>query len=146
MKGSITPCLAVVFCLSLCQLALADEPGLFTATGFGTVNPADFSLAMQGRMMAKRAAQLDAQRQLSEMVKGLQITSGTTVEDYEVTSDITATRIKTWLQGVFPLEEKIEQQDGSWVAEVKVGLCLTNEAEICKHKESLQAIAKEQQN
>jgi hypothetical protein len=124
----------------------AGEPGLVTATGFGTVDQENIKIAMQGKMLAKRAAQLDAQRQISEMVKGLQITSGTTVEDYEVTSDITATRVKTWLRGVFPLDEKIIEQDGTWVAEVKVGLCLTNESEICKGKESLQAIDKEQSN
>lgn len=126
--------------------AQIDTDGLLTATGFGTVDPAVVQVPAQGRMLAKRAAQVDAQRQLTEMVKGVQIVSGTTVENYEVTSDVTATRIKNWLQGMFKIDETVTQEEGTWSAEVVLGVCLTSESEACKGKLSLQDITNELEN
>lgn len=118
-----------------------DLTGVVTAQGFGTVDPAMAKTNAQARMLAKRAAQLDAQRQLSEQVKGIELRAGSTVEEYEVKSDIIATRVKTWLQGTVVVDEKVYEQEGTWIAEVVLGVCLTNEAEICKERESLEAIS-----
>lgn len=118
-----------------------DIPGVVTAQGFGTVDPAMAKTNAQARMLAKRAAQLDAQRQLSEQVKGIELRAGSTVEEYEVKSDIIATRVKTWLKGTVVVDEKVYEQEGTWIAEVVLGVCLTNEAEICKERESLEAIS-----
>lgn len=50
----------------------------------------------QGRLMAKRAAELDAKRQLLERIKGLRITSDTLVRDFVTESDqITAQAMGT---------------------------------------------------
>lgn len=123
------------------SIAQADDlTGVVTAQGFGTIDPAMAKTHAQARMLAKRAAQLDAQRQLAEQVKGLEIRAGSTVEEYEVKSDIIATRVKTWLKGTVVVDEKVYEQEGSWIAEVVLGICLTNEAEICKERESLEAI------
>ena len=118
-----------------------DLPGVVTAQGFGTVDPAMAKTNAQARMLAKRAAQLDAQRQLAEQVKGIELRAGSTVEEYEVKSDIIATRVKTWLQGTVVVDEKVYEQEGTWIAEVVLGICLTNEADICKERESLEAIS-----
>lgn len=117
------------------------EPGMVTATGFGTVDPAMAKTKAQAKMLAKRAAQLDAQRQLSEQVKGIEIRAGSTVEDYEVKSDIIATRVKTWLKGGVLIDEKITEQEGTWVAEITMGICITNESDVCKERESLRSIS-----
>ncbi|GGF79552.1 LPP20 family lipoprotein [Alteromonas lipolytica] len=119
----------------------ADLTGVVTAQGFGTVDPAMAKTHAQARMLAKRAAQLDAQRQLSEQVKGIEVRSGSTVEKYELQSDIIATRVKTWLKGTVVVDEKVTEEEGTWVAEVTLGICLTNEADICKERESLEAIS-----
>ncbi len=50
----------------------------------------------QARAMAERAARLDAQRQILEQLKGISITSSSTVEDFMTTSD----RIKSRVEGV----------------------------------------------
>lgn len=134
--------ITLVAVLGCCGLAQADTPpGVVTALGFGTIDPAMAKTNAQARMLAKRAAQLDAQRQLSEQVKGIEIRAGSTVEEYEVRSDIIATRVKTWLQGTVVVDEKVYESEGTWVAEVTLGICLTNEAEVCKQRESLEAIS-----
>ena len=39
------------------------------------------------------------------------------------------------------VDEKGYEQEGTWIAEVVLGICLTNEADICKERESLEAIS-----
>lgn len=53
----------------------------------------------QVRLMAKRAAQLDAYRQLAEQVKGLRLSSSTTVRDFVTESDQINTAVDTFLKG-----------------------------------------------
>ena len=53
----------------------------------------------RGRLMAQRAARLDALRKLGERIKGLLITSTTTVKDFVATSDDIETRMRTFLRG-----------------------------------------------
>lgn len=124
-------------CLSINAFA-AD--GLLKAKGFGTVDPDKVMSDFQGKMMAKRAAQLDAQRQLAEITKGLQLTSGSTVEDYEVTSDVIATRVKGLVKGAFIFSESVKAEEGTFVAEVTLAICLTNESELCRSRDSIKLI------
>ncbi len=132
---------SVMLSAALLSGSVLAEPGMVTATGFGTVDPAMTKTKAQAKMLAKRAAQLDAQRQLSEQVKGIEIRAGSTVEDYEVKSDIIATRVKTWLKGGVLIDEKITEQEGTWVAEITMGICITNESDVCKERESLRSIS-----
>lgn len=53
----------------------------------------------QMRLMAKRAAQLDGYRQLAEQVKGMRISSSTTVRDFVTESDQISTALDTVLKG-----------------------------------------------
>ncbi|MFB3893156.1 MAG: hypothetical protein ACE15C_14155 [Phycisphaerae bacterium] len=53
----------------------------------------------QGRLMAVRAAELDAMRRLAERVKGLVISSKTTVKDFVAESDQVKTEMSTFIKG-----------------------------------------------
>jgi len=53
----------------------------------------------QGRLMAMRAAELDAYRRLAEQLRGFKITSTTSVRDFVTESDEVATDLNTTLRG-----------------------------------------------
>jgi hypothetical protein len=53
----------------------------------------------QGRLMAQRAAELDAYRRLAEQLQGFQISSSTSVRDFVTESDQIATNLNTTLRG-----------------------------------------------
>lgn len=126
---------------SLSFTALADnqafQSGIMQATGFGTVDMSKVANKVQARFMAKRAAQVDAQRNLAEQIRGIRLTAGTTVEDYEVTSDVIATRVKGTLEGAFIVDSKLSQEDGTYVAEVTVGVCINAQSTQCRNKQNL---------
>lgn len=105
-----------------------------TAIGNGAP-PADAVNQSQARMMAKRAAKMDALRNLAETVKGVQIDSTTKVEDFITKSDEIRSKIDMFIQGSQTLEEK-ELADGTW--EVKVGLNLKPLEEIIKPEKPAQ--------
>ena len=54
----------------------------------------------RGRLMAERAARGDAMRKLAERIKGLRITSTTTVQDFVTESDEIRTRVNTYIRGM----------------------------------------------
>ena len=53
----------------------------------------------QNRLLARRAAQADAYRNMGERVKGLQIDSQTYVRDFVTESDVINTRLDTFIKG-----------------------------------------------
>lgn len=82
----------------------------------------------QSKLLAKRAAQADAYRNLAEQVKGLRITSTTFVKDFVAESDEIATAVKTFLRGAKVTDVRY-MEDGS--AEVTMELALkTIQAEL----------------
>ena len=125
----------------LLSTAAVAEQGLLAVTGFGTVDAQAFATKSQARMMAERAAQVDGQRQLAENIKGEELTAGTTVEEYEVTSDIVATRVRALVRGAFVLDKKVVEENDTLVVEVQMAICLDNSAEVCKGRTTLQSIA-----
>lgn len=116
---------------------------IISAKGMGTVDMSVIKNKMQAKMMAKRAAQVDAQRQLAESVKGVRLTGGTTVEEMEVTSDIVATRVKGMLRGAFILDSKVYEEGGSYVAEMDIGICVNEKDDKCKGKPTLEGLDKD---
>jgi len=54
----------------------------------------------RGRLGAERAARLDAMRKLAERIKGLRITSTTTVQDFVTESDDIKTSLRTYIRGM----------------------------------------------
>jgi len=113
---SLTICLMVL--LANCATAPpAPEPRYewvpvkLSARGSGAppqsaVNPA------QARLMAERAAKLDAMRNLLEETKGVRINSKTMVRDFITQSDTIRARVDGYLQGAKVIDTKY-QSDGS---------------------------------
>lgn len=71
-----------------------------SAEGNG-VPPEDKAGTPQGKLMAARAAELDAKRRLAEEVMGLRIDSSTTVRDFVTENDEINTRLNTVLVGSY---------------------------------------------
>ncbi len=116
-----------------------DALSMVTAQGFGTVDSA-VATGSRGKMMARRAATLDAQRNLLEVIEGVRITSGTTVKDMTLQSDIIGSRVKGMLRGAFTINENLFEEDGTWVAEVELAVCLNSSALSCREKPTLSAL------
>ena len=58
------------------------------------------NVTTRGRLMAERAAKVDAYRNLAEIVKGLRITSNTYVRDFVAESDQINTQLDTFIKGI----------------------------------------------
>lgn len=80
------------------------EGGFLYATGVG-VPPSNIISGTQGRHLAVRAATVDAQRQLLEIVKGVHLTATTTVTDLQA-KDIIITKLEGYIKGVQPVQIK----------------------------------------
>lgn len=59
----------------------------------------------QGRLLAQRAAMLDGYRNMAERIKGLKITSTTTVRDFVTENDQINTELNTFVKGIRPASE-----------------------------------------
>ncbi|SDN79225.1 hypothetical protein SAMN04488516_10735 [Desulfonauticus submarinus] len=94
--------------------------GLVTAKGIGAPPATAVNMA-QARAMAVRAATVVARRNLLEVIKGVQIDSTTTVQNYMVTNDIIVSRVQGFLQNSQVLDIAY-MSDGS--VEVTVGVSL----------------------
>ena len=81
--------LGLVMFLSGCASHLPPAWYMVTGTGMSEgINPA------QARLMAKRAAELDARRQLLEHAKGVVINSNSTVQDFMTRNDYIRSRVE----------------------------------------------------
>ena len=86
------------------------------------VEPNDTSMGDAERsLMAKRAAKLDALRNLLEEVYGVRITSDTTVRDFVTQSDDIRARVHAFIQGARVVSER-PVGDGSYEVEVEIEL------------------------
>ncbi len=91
------------------------------AKGYG-VEPKDASLTYAEKgLMAKRAAKVDALRNLAEQVKGVRITSDSYVRDFVTQSDEMRARLNTFIQGARVVSER-QMPDGSYEVEVEADL------------------------
>ena len=92
------------------------------ATGNGALDTANENKA-QAKLMAFRAAELDARRKLAEQVDGLMITSNTSVKDFITQNDEIRTSMLTFQQGVSVVEgsQKLTD-DGTASATVEINL------------------------
>jgi hypothetical protein len=86
--------------------------GVIKATG--VAGPAKFAKTeAQMKITARRAAIVDAQRNLAEVIKGVNIDSETTVKNLELESDVVRTKMQAFLQGAQIVNEK-RNADGSY--------------------------------
>ncbi len=81
--------------------------GLVKADGYGIAAP-DIAISAQRRLLSRRAAIVDAQRNLLEITKGVRITSMTKVSDMMVADDITATRVQGVIKGAVVVKENYQ--------------------------------------
>jgi hypothetical protein len=81
------------------------------AEGFGVPNPG-MSQA-QGKLMARRAAEADARRNLLEQVKGAQLSSDTYVRDFVTQYDEINTHVDGLVRGARVVDDGF-QPDGSY--------------------------------
>jgi hypothetical protein len=135
--------LGKILLVCICCVVLptkANESALITASGFGTTDLSIIKIKAQATMMARRAAIVDAQRNLSEQIKGVRLTGGTTMEEYEISSDIVATRVKSLLTGAFEHKQIITEGEQSISVEVVMAICLNNELPVCKNRLTLQQL------
>ena len=73
------------------------DAGVVTASGLG-VPPRGSHGAAEARAMAARAATVVARRNLLEVIKGVQVDSTTTVENFMVVSDTVVNEVSGFLQ------------------------------------------------
>ncbi len=89
------------------------------AKGYG-VEPKDPTMTPPERtLMTKRAAKLDALRNLTEQVYGVRIKSDTYVRDFVTQSDEMRAKVNTFIQGARVVSER-QMPDGSYEVEVEV--------------------------
>ena len=88
--------------------------GVVRATGIGA-GKASFRTKNPGvyRAQAKRAAIMDAQRNLAETVKGVRVTSDSTMEDMILQSDVVRTRVDAIIKGMSEVSSQF-YEDGTY--------------------------------
>lgn len=94
---------------------------LCLVSSFFSVPEANAQITSQQRLMAKRAAKVDALRNLLETVYGVRIDSKTTVQDFIAQSDVIRARLDSVIQGAREVDY-VERPDGT--AEVTVEVTL----------------------
>ena len=100
--------------LTLMQAAEAApqwEQGTITAEGFGT--PPAGAYGSKASIMARRAAIVDAQRNLAEQINGVQVDAETTVENFVISSDLVKTKVSALIKGAMVVEEQM-MPDGAY--------------------------------
>ena len=98
--------LVAVLMLAMATVALAANDaidwnrGVVRATGIGAGKANVPKSSGVYRAQAKRAAMMDAQRNLAENVKGVHVTADSTMEDLSLQSDVVRTRVDAIIKGM----------------------------------------------
>jgi len=108
--------------LKLAQQAPAWVSRTLRATGSAAIDTETDNLA-QAKLMAMRAAELDARRKLAERIDGLMITSNTSVRDFVAMNDEIETSMLTFQQGARVVEGSQKMlEDGTCEVTVEIDL------------------------
>jgi len=91
------------------------------ARATGTGIPPQGVSAAESQLMAERAAKMDALRNLTEQVYGVQITATTTVRDFVTQHDQVTAQVSTFLQGAREVAKR-QLSDGSIEVDVELSL------------------------
>lgn len=89
------------------------------AVGVGL--PPENMPAARGKWLARRAAIVDAQRNLVETVQGVQVDAETTMQNLVIVSDTVKTKVSAMVKGARIIEEKANE-DGSYMVKLSIPL------------------------
>ena len=124
-------CAAMLFCASAIGFANSHDNNInwnkganSDVTAIGVGYPPE-NLGLKGNSMARRAAMVDAQRNLLEITKGVQIDSDTTIENLTVSSDVVNSKVQGLLRGAQIYEEG-NLDDGGYYVKMRIALYGTN--------------------
>ena len=95
------------------------------ATGATAIDTARFKIKAQAKLMAARGAVVVAQRNLLEIVKGVNVTGETTVKDMVATSDYVYSRVEGVVKGAQQIGEPVEQ-DGMVTVRLRMPIYASN--------------------
>ena len=96
------------------------DQGTVEAAGFGVPSIMSKSPA-QARLMARRAAIVDAQRNLLEAVEGVKVDAETTVQNFATTNDIVKTKVSGMVRGARIVDEQ-QLADGTYQVTLRINL------------------------
>lgn len=97
-----------------------DERSFIEAYGYGSI-PEGKEGTAQGRILARLAATVDAKRNLTEIIRGVQVDSETTMKDLIIQDDTVHVKVQGLLKGAEVIKE-IQETDGAYCVLMKVPL------------------------
>ena len=113
--------------------------GYIIASGQGTAPSGEAK--GKARIKATIAAKVAAQRNLLETIKGVRITSQTTVQDAMLVEDVIKTRIDGMLKGAFIVGDPyVEMIEGAPVVTVTMKVCLNGMPKECASRPTLTSV------
>jgi hypothetical protein len=101
---------------------VAAVAGLVFSLGAPAVQAQTAQQQAQAKLLAYRAARVDAIRKLSERINGLMISSETSVRDFVTESDQIETSMRAWLSGMKEVGEPRWMEDGTCEVTMEVTL------------------------
>lgn len=99
---------------------VAWEQGVIEAVGTG-LPPANARSAAQATALAKRAAIVDAYRNLTESIQGVQVDAETTMKNLEISSDVVQTKVSGLIKGAKIIRQQA-MPDGSYQVVMRLNL------------------------
>lgn len=102
-------------------VVMRPQPIKITATGNGSMGHYGQHNAGQQRLMAMRAAKLDAFRNLAEQVYGFQISGSTTLNAFAAQNDVVRAHVEAFMRGA-KVVDMTASQDGIYEATVELEL------------------------
>lgn len=94
--------------------------GVIEALGVG-VAPTDVPNPRQGQMLARRAAIVDAYRNLAETIQGVRVDSETTMKNLSIADDTVKTQVSALIQGAKIVRE-IPGSDGTYQVVMSINM------------------------